>query len=216
MLNLALIRNIMKYIELKDKLKELTVLSVKDIEKSTDKRFHRRRLNEWQDKNYIKKLIKGYYIFSDTDINDNSLFEIANRIYNPSYISLEAALSYYGLIPDRVYMFTSVSTKKTASFDTPLAVFSYRKIKNSLFFGYRLENYDHKVFKIASPEKALLDFFYLKTDVKKRYDFESLRINPENFSQTVSKERLFGYLKFYQKKRLENTTRDFWEYMNHA
>lgn len=216
MLIITLIRNIMKYIELKDKLKDMTVLSIKDIEKSADNRFHRRRLNEWQDKNYLKKLIKGYYIFSDVKTNDSTLFEIANRIYNPSYVSLEMALSHYGLIPESVYTVTSVSTRKTAVFSTPLAVFNYRKIKNSLFFGYRLENYDHKVFKIAWPEKALLDFFYLKADIKKQYDFESLRINPENFTQKVNRDRLFDYAKFYHNKRLESAVRSFWEFMSHA
>ena len=216
MLIITLIRNIMKYIELKDKLKDMTVLSIKDIEKSADNRFHRRRLNEWQDKNYLKKLIKGYYIFSDVKTNDSTLFEIANRIYNPSYVSLEMALSHYGLIPESIYTVTSVSTRKTAVFSTPLAVFNYRKIKNSLFFGYRLENYDHKVFKIASPEKALLDLFYLKADIKKQYDFESLRINPENFTQKVNRDRLFAYSNFYHNKRLESAVRSFWEFMSHA
>ncbi|MCK5567627.1 MAG: hypothetical protein KAI62_06925, partial [Actinomycetia bacterium] len=84
----------MKYIELRKKLKDITVFSIKDIEKSADKRFHRRRLNEWQDKDYIKKIIKGYYIFSDIKTDDDVMYKIANKIYDPSYISLETALSY--------------------------------------------------------------------------------------------------------------------------
>jgi predicted transcriptional regulator of viral defense system len=82
----------MRYLELKESLKDFTVFSLADI-RQTDSFFHRRRLNEWQEKGYIKKLIRGFYIFSDLELNENVLFEIANRIYAPSYISLEIALS---------------------------------------------------------------------------------------------------------------------------
>jgi len=72
----------MQYIELKEALKDFTIFSLNDIKK-IDSRFFRSRLNEWQDKGYIKKIIKGYYIFSDLKLNEDVLFEIANRIYNP-------------------------------------------------------------------------------------------------------------------------------------
>ena len=78
----------MQYLKLKESLKDFTVFSLADIRR-VDSSFHRRRLNEWQEKRYIKKLIKGYYIFSDLELNENVLFEIANRIYAPSYVSLD-------------------------------------------------------------------------------------------------------------------------------
>ena len=216
MLIITFMRNIMRYIELKEKFKDMTVFSVKDIEKSADERFYRRRLNEWQDKNYIKKLIKGYYIFSDLKADDNLLYEIANKIYAPSYISLESSLSYYGLIPESIYAVTSISTRKTSTFNTPIALFSYRKVKSDIFFGYKIEKYNYKTFKIASPEKALLDLLYLKSDIRSCSDFESLRINPGNFIQIIDGERLFNYLKLYNNKRLTAVITDFWEYINHA
>ena len=206
----------MKYIELREKLKDVAVFSIKDIEKSADKRFHRRRLNEWQDKDYIKKIIKGYYIFSDLKLDDDVLYEIANKIYDPSYISLETALSYYGLIPESVYALTSVSTRKTITFNTTIAVFNYRKVKNDLFFGYVIEKHDSKVYKIASPEKAILDFLYLKSDIRSYSDFEGLRINPGNFIEIIDRGKLFNYLKPYNNKRLTAVISDFWEYINHA
>jgi len=215
-LNITLIRNIMKYIELREKLKDITVFSIKDIEKSADKRFHRRRLNEWQDKDYIKKIVKGYYIFSDLKTDDNVLYKIANKIYDPSYISLETALSYYGLIPESVYALTSVSTRKTSTFNTTIAVFNYRKVKNNLFFGYVIEKHDSEVYKMASPEKAILDLLYLKSDIRSCSDFESLRINSGNFIEIIDREKLFNYLKPYNNKRLTAVISDFWEYINHA
>ena len=69
----------MHYIELKESLKDFTLFSLKDINK-IDSRFYRSRLNEWQDKGYIRKVIKGYYIFSDLKLNENVLFEIANSV----------------------------------------------------------------------------------------------------------------------------------------
>lgn len=213
MLKITLLRNIMKYIELKDRLKDMTVFSVRDIEKSTDEIFYRRRLNEWQEKDYIKKLVKGYYIFSDIKTDDYALYEIANRIYSPSYVSLEAALSYYGLIPESVYSITSVSTRKTSSFKTPLAVFNYRKVKNSLFFGYIIEKYSNGVFKIASPEKAILDLFYLKPALNNTVDLSSLRINHKNFKGIINRKKLFNYLKIYNNKRMLVAIKKLLEYM---
>jgi len=206
----------MKYIELKDRLKDMTVFSVRDIEKSTDEVFHRRRLNEWQEKNYIKKLVKGYYIFSDIKTDDYVLYEIANRIYSPSYISLETALSYHRLIPEGVYLITSVSTRKTNSFKTPLAIFGYRKIKSSLFFGYVIERHNNRVFKIASPEKAILDLFYLKPDLSGPSSFKSLRINNNNFKEIIDRKKLFSYLKIYSNKRMSAAIKKLLEYMYNA
>lgn len=81
----------MRYIELREYLKDFTLFSISDIRK-IDPNFHRRRLTEWQDKGYILKVIRGYYLFSDTKINEQALFQIANRIYQPSYISFERTL----------------------------------------------------------------------------------------------------------------------------
>ena len=133
----------MNYIKLKNFLKDYTIFSLNDI-KMIDSSFYRRRLNEWQDKGYIKKIIRGYYIFSDLEINEQILFEIANKIYSPSYISLEMVLSYYHLIPESVYGITSVSTRRTYSFITPIAEFIYKTVKPQLFFGYNLIKYNNK------------------------------------------------------------------------
>lgn len=103
----------MKYLEFKEALKPFTLFSIREIKK-VDNHFHRRRLNDWQEKGYIKKVIRGYYIFSDLELNENVLFEIANKILNPSYVSLEMALSYYRLIPESVYVITSVSSRTSA------------------------------------------------------------------------------------------------------
>ncbi len=182
----------MKFIQLRQSFKEFTIFSLNDI-RQMEPGFHRRRLNEWQAKGYIQKVIKEYYIFSDITINENVLFEIANRIYKPSYISLEMALSHYQLIPESVYSITSVSTRRTYDFTTIMGDFRYRTIKPDLFWGYDIFPYENNVYKMAEPEKAVLDFLYLNKHLKSNSDFESLRINEEMFFQKINLDKLSDY-----------------------
>lgn len=203
----------MQYVQLKESLKDFTVLSLNDIRR-IDNTFHRRRLNEWQDKDYIKKVIKGYYIFSDLVLNENALFEIANRIYSPSYISFEMGLFYYHLIPESVYGITSASSRRTYKFKTPIAEFNYKTIKPELFFGYDIIRYDNKYFKIASPEKAILDYFYINSHLKKESDFASLRINKDMFSEQIGTKRLYAFLKKFGQKTLKNRINSFLEFLS--
>ena len=203
----------MQYNQFRNALKDFTIFSLNDI-KQIDSRFHRRRLNEWQVKGYIKKIIKGYYIFSDLELNENILFEIANKIYSPSYISFEMALSYYNLIPESVYGVTSVSTRRTYNFNTSIAEFSYRTIKPPLFFGYEIIRYNDKSFKIASLEKAILDFFYINTHLNAHSDFESLRFNRDILFQTIKKRKLNACCRKFSQKALTHRINAFMEFLS--
>ncbi|HTI11604.1 MAG TPA: hypothetical protein VL832_23685 [Puia sp.] len=86
-------------------------------------------------------------------------FLLANHILGPSYVSLESALSYYGLIPEKVYEITSVTTKARRRFTTPLGVYSYTRLPLPYYsYGIRSVEADKQQrFLIASPEKALFD-----------------------------------------------------------
>ncbi len=105
----------MKYQQLRSRFKNHLVFSLSDIRK-IEPNFYRVRLNEWQNHGYIKKLRRGYYLFADTPLDEPALSLIANRLYAPSYVSFESALSRHGLIPEGVYAVTSASTRKTAVF----------------------------------------------------------------------------------------------------
>lgn len=203
----------MQYIQLKTLLAKFVIFSLTDIKKIYPE-FHRRRLNEWQDKGYIKKIIKGYYVFTDLSLNENIFFYIANKIYSPSYVSLEMALSYYNLIPEGVYKITSVSTRRTYDFKTGIAEFSYRALNPKIFFGYELIKYNDKCFKIATVEKALLDYFYLNVNLNEEDDFRSLRFNKEVFLKKIDKETINGYLKKINQKKLTKRINKLWEVMN--
>lgn len=90
------------------------------------------------------------------------LFEIAQAIYGPSYISLESALSFHGWIPEAVYTTNSVSGRRSKDFDTPIGFFSFRRVPIHLFYDLvrRIES-DNTVFLIAEPWKALADYIYV-------------------------------------------------------
>jgi len=202
----------MQYNLFRSSLKDFTIFSLNDI-KQVDPLFHRRRLNEWQIKGYIKKVIKGYYVFSDLELNENMLFEIANKIYSPSYVSFEMALSYYDLIPESVYGITSASTKRTYNFKTSIAEFNYRTLKPQLYFGYEIIRYNDKSFKIASLEKAILDFFYINTHLKTYSDFGSLRFNKDIFFQKIKRGKLSAFCRKFFQKTLTNRINSFMEFM---
>lgn len=205
----------MNYIEFRHIVGPFTVFSIADI-RQADPAFHRRRLNEWQEKGYIRKVIRGYYVFVDAPLNEKSLFEIANRIYGPSYISFEMALAYYGLIPESVYGITSASTRKTSHFKTQIGSFIYRTISPKLYFGFDLVKNNEKTFKLATPEKALLDLFYIKTELRDEVSFEGLRLNRQAFFKLMHHGKIDDYLSVYGQVSLKNRVNNFWEYIKHA
>jgi predicted transcriptional regulator of viral defense system len=189
----------MRYQQLKEQLGDFTVFSLADIRKVAPE-FYLHQLVDWQKNGYIKKLRRGYYMFSDITLNEETLFLIANRLYAPSYVSFEMALSHYGLIPEGVYSVTSAAGKKTASFKTPIAQFSYRKIKPGLLFGYQLEKHKGQKYKIAEIEKAVLDYLYLNPKIIERADFYEWRFNSREFLEKASLTKLRQYAVAFKNK----------------
>jgi predicted transcriptional regulator of viral defense system len=189
----------MQFSVFKEQLQSFTIFSLNDARK-IDPDFHRARLNDWQDKGYIKKIRRGYYIFSDLNLNEGTLFLMANGLYSPSYVSLESALSFHGLIPEGVYSITSVTTRKTASFQTPVANFAYRSIKRRLNFGYRLMAANGRMFKLAGPEKAVLDYLYLNPDIVREADYEEWRFDAARFLEIADVALFRDYAAAYGHK----------------
>jgi predicted transcriptional regulator of viral defense system len=87
---------------------------------------------------------------------------MANRLRQPSYVSLQSALAHHGLIPEWVPAVTSVTTARPEELDTPLGRFIFRHCKRPFFFGFR-ETYlgGGQAAFVARPEKALLDLVHL-------------------------------------------------------
>lgn len=205
----------MQYLEFQNALKDFTVFSLADI-RQAEPGFHRRRLNEWQEKGYIKKVVKGHYVFSSLELDEQVLFEIANRIYAPSYVSFEMALSYYGLIPESVFAITSASTRKTSRFSTTLGEFFYRTIQTRLYFGFEILRHRGRSCKIAQPEKAFLDLLYIKTELRDAADFAAMRVDNRAFLKLMDRGKINRYLAVFNQKSLQRRTDDFWKYIAHA
>lgn len=84
---------------------------------------------------------------------------LANGLYGPSYLSFQWALGWYGMIPEMVVTYTSATTRSPRVFRNELGTFSYKHMKTDFFFGYRAVEIDGMQVHVATPEKALLDFW---------------------------------------------------------
>lgn len=182
----------MQFIEFKNLFSTYNFFSKVEIEKRIPD-FNNMNLIHWQKKKYLTKIRNGWYCFNDTAINDEKRFAIANKIYQPSYISMETALSYYGLIPEAVFKIISVSTLKTNEINSPLGVFLYHTIKPGLFWGYHIKSKGSTTYKIAAPEKAILDFLYFNPSINTVDDIAAFRFNKTEILQYVNFDTLTQY-----------------------
>lgn len=201
-------RNNMTFIEFQNQLSGYPVFSLQDARKVFSG-FSYRQLDRWEKKGYLKKIKRGFYCFHSQQMNRNFLFYAANRIYAPSYVSLEMALKYYGLIPEEIFQITSVSAKKTAGFKTLIGNFSYRRIKPSLYWGYRLVDFGKQKILLAEPEKAVLDYLYINPRLKTADDFAEMRVNADEFKSQISSVRLQKYLGTFNNKALSKRVKVF-------
>ena len=110
---------------------------------------------------------------------------IANRLYAPSYISFEYAMSRYGLIPESVYAITSATTRITRTFTVNNKSFEYARIKREAFRGYKTEKIDGVTVLIAESEKAFVDYYYF-VDLKLRQHND--RLNTRKINKKISLE----------------------------
>ncbi|MDO8515462.1 MAG: hypothetical protein Q7S14_03100 [bacterium] len=104
----------------------------------------------------LKRAGNGVYLVSST--NPGSFF-IANSLISPSYISLETALNYYGILPQFPYPITSVTTKRNTAINFDNREFLFRHLTKDMYSGFvKMDD-----FLIATPEKAVLDLLYFKS-----------------------------------------------------
>jgi predicted transcriptional regulator of viral defense system len=181
--------------------KDYPIISKKEIEKLFTS-FDAKNLVNWQQKNYIQKVRNEWYRLTENPLDPPLLYFISNHIYHPSYISLETALAHYGFIPEGVFRYTAISTLKTQNFDTPIGLFNYNTLKSNLFFGYNLLNKNDFYYKIADPQKCLLDFFYLHPDIQTEGHFYELRMNILDIKKQIDFELLKKYTFVFDSKAL--------------
>lgn len=204
----------MRFREFEARIRELPAFNLNDARK-IDPGFHRQQLNYWHNHGFIKPLAGGYYVLADRVIDEKYLFMVANKICDPSYVSLESALAYYEVIPETVFGVTSISSRKTKQYKSTWGVFSYRSIKPQYMIGYQvIENRPRNKFKIASLEKALLDFLYLNPTTYSTEDFEGLRWNRTQLRSLLDRSLLVKYVNIFDKRALESRVHQFMEYLS--
>jgi predicted transcriptional regulator of viral defense system len=203
----------MNFIKFKEEIKELPYFETKELRVVLGAKFNATmlvNLKNWVNKGYLTMFRRGLYAISEMkDSVDVMVF--ATKIYSPSYISMETALSFYGIIPEAVFTTTSVTTRKTKRFKTLVGNFSYQKIKQEAFGGFEIKSRNGISYKVALAEKALVDFFYLNKNIMdgSQEQFESYRFN-EDFNFDAKK--LLEFANIFQNKKVLLLTKKFIKY----
>lgn len=162
-------------------------------------------------KGTIIRVKKGLYVLGESQRRRPYCRELlANLIYGPSYVSLEYALHYHGLTPERAETVTSVTCGRSRSFDTPVGMFSYRMIPMEAFrTGMDRVEVAGRSFLIAIPEKALADRIVAErgagiTTQKELHGYllDNLRIDPTSL-RGLDAARLAEITRHYRSRRVK-------------
>ena len=170
-------------------------------------------------RDFISRLVKsgdlirlknGFFLISEKIENGLIPYEqIANLLYGPSYISFEWALSYYGMIPEGVYVITNASATKTKRFTTPVGTFEYHFLNHARYsIGIDQQKNSNGQFLIATREKALADLVHFKCKNLQSKDLlvdltEGRRIDPDILKQ-LDKKHLHEISERYRSQAIYN------------
>lgn len=148
-------------------------------------------------KGNLIKIVNGLY---ETDPNVNG-YLLANSIYGPSYLSFDFALSYYGLIPEKITTYTSATfeKKKKKEYNNQFGYYTYRDVPSMVYpLGVNIIEENGYIYQIAIPEKALCDKLYTISPVMnyselKNLLFKDLRIDIDEFEKlNIDKIRIIS------------------------
>ena len=163
------------------------------------------QLHRWSRAGKLVPLRRGLYTLADRYRRAPvSSAALANALYFPSYVSGPWALGFYGLIPEGVSAYTSVTTRTPRRFHNRFGAFLYSAIKRSFFFGYRTVSIVGAEVVIATPEKALLDLFHLNGG-----EWDRPRMIEMRFQQNegIDPRRLLAYAHRMGKPRILRAVR---------
>lgn len=123
-------------------------------------------IKRWLKNKSLIQLKRGLYVtgaFVAAQANINAYLEfIANKLREPSYLSLEYILQKHSILSESVFGFTSVTLKSRREYRNRFGQFSYRNIRPALFDGYQIGEAGGFTVKTATKAKALFDYFYYK------------------------------------------------------
>jgi len=144
----------------------------------------------WIKNDKLIQLKKGLYVtkqyYQSIVEKQNYLEFIANILKKPSYLSGEYVLQKYSILTESVFAITSVTLKKTRTYQNTLGTFSYANLKKDLFTGYKIIDKNGVNIKEATKAKALFDFLYFRLwrlPIINKEIIESFRLNLGEFSK---------------------------------
>jgi len=186
------------------KKKNINIFTIFDFQRVFDTKYEsaKKSVLRYTKSGLFTKAKKGLYFLSNNPPND---FEIANKLYQPSYISFETALSFYNIIPETIFEITSATPRISRSFLVNNLKFSYKKIKKEYFFGYTPKKIKNRTVLVAEPEKALIDFLYFVSLKKRDMSYERIDL------KKIKKQKLIKYSKRFNDKKIIKLTREFYD-----
>lgn len=140
--------------------------------------------------NDIIRVRRGLYVLSQKHQRAGiNLFELAQMIYGPSFVSLESALSYHGWIPESVPTITSVCLNRSKEFSTPMGIFSYSRLPEFNYIGVERISSGKTLFLMAEASRALVDMAAIYRKDWRSIDplVSSLRIEEEDLKKLNKK-----------------------------
>jgi predicted transcriptional regulator of viral defense system len=156
------------------------------------------KIHELIKKGDLQALKRGLYTVGPSiSLIQPETFLIANHLLGPSYVSLDSALSYHGLIPERVFEISSVTVKQSRSFSNATGVYHYIHLPLPYYsFGIINVQFDsNQSVMLASAEKALFDKVITSKGVVFRsltqahqYLLENLRLDVEGLKKLKLEE----------------------------
>ncbi len=156
--------------------------------------FDKNNITRWVKENRLIKLRNSFYSFPEYLNTPNFPLFVANYIYMPSYVSLQYALAYYGLIPEAVFDITCVTSRKTNTFSNKFGRFNYRNMQPEYIFGYVLKQIETGAsFMLATPEKAIIDLLYLFPIYNSHDEMEELRLDIDFLTEDIDLDILWNY-----------------------
>lgn len=188
------------------------IVTAGDIHKALGKKYSKfalkKRIYGLKEKGWLVPLRRGLYYISDISSRgfvNISPFVIASAFDKDSYISLDSALSFYGLFEQMLRTTSSVTAEKSKKYVFQDNTYRYLKINKKLYFGYKLENLEGYYIKVAELEKVILDYLYFKNDAysvdllleklqkaKDRLDFKKFFNYARKFPETT--KRKLGFI----------------------
>jgi len=194
----------MNFWQLRNQFHELVCFNVNQVY-AWQPEFEKNNLTRWTKQNMLVKLRNSWYSFPEYLKTPNIQYFVSNKIYGPSYVSLHAALAFYGIIPEAIVQTTAVSSLKKTNFENAFGSFSYQQVLPELMFGYEQKSFlNNQSLLFATPEKAILDLLYLYPQYNNEQEIRELRFDEEFMQEDLNVERLKEFTAEFQSITLTN------------